>query len=292
MGQINALQIKLEREEALKQDYQDNCKRLESELEDMADEIETLSEQRESLTEQLREARKEDFELAPSPRSNQHGAGIEELDADSETAKAMATASAGMRTEDIWEGSAKFVALANRFGPFMSRQVEQGHVESCVVEFVFGDKLTALTGGMTEKAFKVNVHTQICHVLSLICSRLHLANSQAFEIATLRGFELSKDRSLASYGLGMLFNRWILKFNMAEAPVGTDPAADTEMVQSLLYDHLDRAWHQIARHEAQLAAQAAEATRVRWIALDETFRIQERFMGISKPGRRKQPLVR
>ena len=56
----------------------------------------------------------------------------------------------------------------------------------------------------------------ISQILSLVCSRLQLTNSQSFEMTTLRGFPLSKDRNLGSYGLGALFPRWILKLELPE----------------------------------------------------------------------------
>jgi CRP-like cAMP-binding protein len=281
--EVAALKVQLEREESLKQDYQTTCKRLEGELEEMADEIEELTRDKDDLSEKLRALKQEDFDMSsPTARS-----GVDVLGSDGETATAMAKASSGMRTEDIWEGSAKFMALANRFGAFMSRQSEQNQVESCVVEFVFDGPTSELVGGLTEKAFKVSVNNQICQVLSLICSRLHLANAQSYEITTMRGFELTKDRNLASYGLGMLFSRWMLRLSLVQPPLGTDLVADTEMVRSLLYDHLDSAWGTIARHEEQRAAAEREKEQREWKEVDEMYAIRRRFANVSAEGRQR-----
>ena len=211
-------------EQSLKKDYQDNCLRLESELETMADEIEKLNQQNSELTDQLRTARQEDFSV-PAESS-----AVESLGGDNEVHKAMATAAAGLRTEDIWEGSAKFISLTKRFKDFMVEQAEASRVDACVVEFVFSPELSEQLGGLSEKSFKVSVHNQICQILSLVCSRLHVPNSQMYEISTLRGFDLDKDRSLASYGLGVLFKRWIVKLSIPALPLGTDVVAQGLLV--------------------------------------------------------------
>jgi CRP-like cAMP-binding protein len=281
MMEVEMLKLKLDREQNLKKDYQDNCLRLENELEVMGDEIEKLTEQKSELTDQLRTARQEDFSVPVEASA------VESLGGDNEVSKAMATAAAGLRTEDIWEGSAKFISLTQRFGKFMDDQAEASRVDSCVVEFVFSPDLSEQLGGISEKSFKVSVHNQICQILSLVCSRLHVPNSQMYEISTLRGFELNKDRSLASYGLGVLFKRWIVKLSIPALPVGSDPAEDTAMVQSLLDDHFNTVWETIAQQEATRLDEREAAARAQWESIDARYALTQRWLGVSQSGRRK-----
>ena len=282
MMEVEMLKYKLEREQSLKQDYQDNCQRLESELEGMADDIEKLGTEKQELTDQLKSARQEDFSVPVATTG-----GVEALGGDGELSKALATAAADLRTEDIWEGSAKFMALTGRFGEFMSTQAEANRAESCVVEFLFAPELSEMLGGLSEKSFKVSVQNQICQILSLVCSRLHLPNSQLYDVTTMRGFELNKEQSLSSYGLGVLFRRWIIKLSVPPTPVGTDPDADAAMVRSLIDDHLDKVWDTIALSEAAREDEFAAASKKQWAELDSRVALQRRFLSVSRDGQRK-----
>ena len=279
--EVEMLKLKLEREQSQKKDYIDNCLRLENELETSHDDIEKLTQVQSDITDKLRTAMQEDFNVPATASA------VESLDGDSELSKAMATAAAGLRTEDIWEGSAKFISLTERFGKFMANQAEANGVDSCVVEFVFAPELSKLLGGIEEKSFKVSAHNQICQILSLVCSRLHVPNSQMYEISTLRGFELDKDKSLSSYGLGALFKRWIVKLSVPVIPVGTDPVEDEAMVRSLLDDHLNQVWESIAQQEATRLDEEEAASKAQWENLDARYSVMDRFLGMSQDGRRK-----
>ena len=262
----------------------------------------------------------------------------------------MATAASVMSTEDMWEGSAKYFSFASRFQKFLAKSAVANGVESCVVEFVFPPHVAAKLGGrksqrsatspavlfrsvlllmthrrswvfsVTEKSFKVSVQNQICQILSLVCSRLQLTNSQSFEITTLRGFPLSKDRNLGSYGLGALFKRWILKLDLPEVPCGTDPVripmisyspaivcplsfklllvsssrivglrqvADTAMVESLLHDHIDHAWTVIMRRRDAQKKLEEEQMRSQWKKMERNYMLEARFVTLPRHAQSK-----
>jgi CRP-like cAMP-binding protein len=278
--EVSMLKYKLERAEKQRDDYQETARNFEDQMGELADEVDELSNLRDVLVAKYEAVKKEGFQLS----GDEHH---EALGGNEEESIAMATAASGLETEDMWEGSAKFVAFANRFQRFLAKRAAANNVEACVVEFVFPQNVSEKLDGLTEKSFRLSVQNQLGQILSLVCSRLQLASSQSFEVTTMRGFPLSKDRNLASYGLGGLFKRWMLKLELPELPCGTDIAADTLMVQSLLQDQVDRTWVVIMEREVQQKQRKQDEIRDKWKAIERTYALEERFVKLPRDGQQK-----
>jgi len=117
-----------------------------------------------------------------------------------------------LSAESIWEGDAELFPVLFQFKDNFLRLCERPALDesAAATSNVLAFNLPLQDFPVARKRFRVNRGLPTSALVTLLCSKLGVADPSRFALYSLKGFRLNPAEPLASYGFGTLFKSWEL----------------------------------------------------------------------------------
>ncbi|KYR02446.1 hypothetical protein DLAC_01285 [Tieghemostelium lacteum] len=125
--------------------------------------------------------------------------------------------------KDIWEGDPILFSIIYQFKEQLNRTESPPNIITFHLPSMpeFND--------IKKKSYKINKKFTIAQTINLICKKQSIPDPKRFWIGSLQGFIMNENETLASYGLGTLFESWELRLYSKEEILSKSPMRSTNI---------------------------------------------------------------